>query len=108
MKLHFHSTRIEKRCDNALREYGDQIGKKLLQRLKELHAFVTLADIPHVPPHRRHMLTGDRKGQFAVDVKDGYRVVFVPCGEFQAKADGSVDMKTVTEITILNVEDYHA
>lgn len=90
------------------KKFGSDLAKKIMQRLSELAAADTLAMMSQLPPARCHPLKGDRKGQFAVDLKQPYRLVFeiaqipIPC-----KEDGGVDMDKVEAIRVLSVEDYH-
>lgn len=89
------------------REYG-QNAKKIKMRLFELYSADNLAQIPATPPPRRHQLTGDRKGQFAVDVKQPFRIVFVPANDpIPRRDDGGVDLEKVTMVEIVWIGDYH-
>lgn len=89
-------------------KYGEKNGRVLMRRLLFLKAAPTLADVPHQRPERRHGLTGNRKGQFAVDVKHPFRLVFRPNHDpLPRMADGGIDLARVTAITVLGVEDYH-
>ena len=90
------------------KSYGKELGKKIQLRLAVLRAAPTLHDVSHLPPERRHELMGDRKGQFAVNLLGGDRLIFVPHHDPLPKlADGGVDLKKVTVIKILEVENYH-
>jgi len=61
-----------------------------------------------LPPARCHPLQGDRAGEFAVDVHQPYRLIFEPANDpIPKKEDGSIDLKKITRIRILEVEDYH-
>jgi plasmid maintenance system killer protein len=77
-------------------------------RMSVLKSANNLSEVPTLPPERRHALTGQELGQFAVDIKQPYRIVFEPTikpvPELQT---GGLDLSKVTEITILEVEDYH-
>ena len=46
------------------------------RRLNVFHAAATLDDLRNNPGARPHRLRGDRAGQWAVAVKDQYRIVF--------------------------------
>ncbi|HAM44747.1 MAG TPA: killer suppression protein [Propionibacteriaceae bacterium] len=88
--------------------YGPDNARLIMRRMSVLNAVPTLAEVPNTPPERRHELKGDRAGQFAVDVKHPYRIVFVPVGDPVPKlADGGYDLARITAIEILEVEDYH-
>lgn len=74
----------------------------------ELRAADTLADISTLPPARCHQLSGDRAGQFAVDVQHPFRLIFEPAHDPVArKDDGGIDLTRVTAVRILEVTDYH-
>jgi toxin HigB-1 len=111
MDIAFSSEKLRRvfNSDSQLRrKYGDRQAKRIQQRLFELYAAESLADVSHLPPPRCHALTGDRAGQFAVDVIHPYRLIFEPAHTpIPRLADGSVDRASVTAIRILEVEDYH-
>ncbi|MCY3765902.1 MAG: killer suppression protein HigA [Gemmatimonadetes bacterium] len=79
-----------------------------MMRLAVLANASTLAAIPHTPPDRRHQLTGDREGQYAVDLDKHNRLIFAPNHDpVPLLDDGGVDIHSVTAITIIEVIDYH-
>jgi len=91
-----------------MQKYGAERAKAIELRLHFLKAAPSLATVPPHPPQRRHQLSGDRKEQFAVDIKHPYRLVFAPNhNPLPQKADGGIDLGQITAIIILNVEDYH-
>jgi proteic killer suppression protein len=64
--------------------------------------------VPVRPPERRHELSGNRKGRFAVDLKHPQRLVFEPNhNPLPRGADGGLDLKKINAVTIIEVEDYH-
>ena len=76
--------------------------------MAELSAADTLAVVGKLPAARLHALKGDRKGQYAVDVKHPFRLIFEPTHDpIPTKDDGGVDLEKVTRIRVLTVEDYH-
>jgi len=79
-----------------------------MQRMAELNAANSLEDISHLPPHRLHELTGERKGQFSVDLKHPFRLLFIPINEpLPQKEDGGLDKTKIDEIQIIDIEDTH-
>lgn len=91
-----------------MREYGAENAKKIKQRMAVFMAASCLEEVPPHPPERRHELSGNRKGQFAVDLKHPQRLVFEPNhNPLPRKADGGLDLKKINAITIIEVEDYH-
>lgn len=99
--------------DEALckRRYGTDMAKKLRNRLASLRAAASLADFwpPNGGPERCHELQGDRAGTFSIDVKQPYRLLFVPIEE-EGRPDRSDEQKrwaSITAIEILSIEDTH-
>lgn len=110
VEITFKNRRLADLCaskDRLQRKFGEACGNKVARRIALLDAAECLADVPHTPPDRCHQLTGDRKGQFAVDAQQPYRVVFKPRNPVPLKIDGGIDLKKVTAIEILEIEDYH-
>lgn len=111
MDIHFRTSRLAKMFSarNALiRQYGEQRAKMIMIRMGVLQAASCLAEVPSAPPDRCHELTGDRKGEFAVDLGHPWRLMFRPAHEpVPRKADGGIDLSRVTAVTITSVEDYH-
>lgn len=111
MEVEFRSRKLQKACNSEResdRKWGDQNAKKIRQRLAELAAAETLAHMTTHPGARLHQLTGDREGQFAVDVKQPFRLVFEPAHiPVPLKDDGGIDLDRVTRIRIVYIGDYH-
>lgn len=104
MKLYYSSNKLEKILTNERLikiEYGE-LHNKISIRLSELRAASTLKDIPHLPPPRRHKLTGNREGHWGVDISKNFRIVIEPKGDFDKD-----DLNSITEILVCNIEDYH-
>lgn len=72
-----------------------------------LRAAPTLADM-HGVPGNCHGLSSDRAGEFAVDLRGPYRLIFVPDHDPVPQLnDGGIDTSKVTDIRIKEVDDYH-
>lgn len=75
--------------------------------MASLRAAPSLADMKGVPGNC-HPLTADRKGQFAVDLRGPYRLIFTPDHDPVPRLDDDgIDEAAVTRIRIEEVEDYH-
>ena len=111
MDITFRNRRLQRtlNSDRELRRtYGDNLAKKIRMRLAVLKNARNLALVPAVPPTRRHALAQNRKGQYAVDLDRRNRLIFAPNHvPVPLKEDGGVDLESVTQITILEVADYH-
>lgn len=91
-----------------MKELGAVRARKLQQRLAELNAADVLSDISHLPPPRCHALTGNRTGQFSVDLDHPYRLLFIPADDpIPYREDGGIDLALVTEIEIIEIVDTH-
>jgi len=111
MEITFGSTKLEKtfNSDSLLqREYGQEMAKKIKARMAVLRAAPSLALVPTAKPDRCHPLTGNRAGQFAVDLQHPFRLIFEPDADsLPKKEDGGIDLEQVVSVLILGVEDYH-
>jgi proteic killer suppression protein len=111
MNIEFEDARLAKAINSKrelIKAYGDDQGRTIMRRIGVLWAAANLADVPHTKPERRHELTGDHKGQYAVDLKHPYRLVFKPNhNPIPLKPAGGYDLTKITSIIITGVEDYH-
>lgn len=110
MKVFFQSRKMEKAANSESlgnRQWGTR-APKIRQRLAELAAANTLADVSTLPPPRCHQLTENLDEQFAVDITRNERLVFKVANEpIPRKQDGGIDLAQVNEIIVLRIEDYH-
>jgi plasmid maintenance system killer protein len=110
MDITFASEKLKRQLSDAKqlqKAFGDR-AKRVRLRLDFLKAAPALADVPVTPPTRRHELSGNWTGHFAVDVTANDRLIFRPANEpVPLKEDGGIDLMKVTAIEITAVEDYH-
>ncbi len=111
MEVGFVSGSLQKVCNSfkeMRREFGEKVAKRLAQRLFELRAADSLAQISHLPPARLHELGQERKGQLAVDLGHPKRLVIAPNhNPLPKKLDGGLDKEKVTRIQVIEIGDYH-
>lgn len=111
MEITFRTQKLKKTFDSEKdlkRAYGDRMARAIMRRLAVLKNAGTLALVPTLSPDRLHLLTGNRHGQYAVDLVHPYRLVFKPNHDpVPLKEDGGIDKERVTKITIREVVDYH-
>jgi plasmid maintenance system killer protein len=93
------------------KQYGRDMAKKIMLRIDELRAANSLADFwpPMSGPERCHELKGDLVGTFSINLKQPYRLLFVPIEESALK-DRSDEQKrwaSITKIEIAAIEDTH-
>jgi proteic killer suppression protein len=93
------------------RRYGSDMAKKIKNRLATLYAATSLADFwpPKSGPERCHELQGDLAGTFSIDVKQPYRLLFVPIEEKAPpdRSDEQARWASINAIEILTIEDTH-
>lgn len=91
------------------RRYGSANAKAIRLRLAVLRSVANLAEVPNVPPDRRHALAGEYRGCFAVDAQHPFRIVLLPCGSDGAHLGGrrTLPPRRVTHIMIVDIVDYH-
>jgi proteic killer suppression protein len=109
MEIYFKTKKLARMMSTET-ELNRAFGKNatiLKRRLVVLSAAPSLEDVPHTLPQRRHKLAGDRKYHYAVDLNHPHRLVFEVYSHLSLRVDGSVDLRKVTAITIIGVEDYH-
>ena len=111
VEITFRDRSMQKACSSekgSVKRWGAENARRIRQRLADLQAFSSLADVPATPPFRCHPLKGERKGQFAIDVRQPYRLIFdIDHDPVPLLLDGGVDRARVTAIRVLSVEDYH-
>ena len=89
------------------RKFGKQAVQRLANRLTSIHGAQTLADLMNLPG-RTHMLTGDRHGDFAMDLPNGRRLILRPTAPVPILPDGGIDVARVTRVTIVEIPDHYA
>lgn len=111
MEVGYRTKKLAKQAETAgslTTAFGTIGGKKFLQRLNEFAAADCLEDLRNLPGARIHELTGDRKGQFAANLHQPYRLIFIPADDPPPKnEDGGWEWKRITIIEIQEVTNYH-
>ena len=110
VEISYKNRKLEKQLTDPremAKSFG-QLARKVNQRLKDLTDAENLAIMRTIPAARCHELTGDRKGELAVDVSGNYRMIFEPNHDpIPKKDDGGLKWEDVTKIQINEIEDYH-
>lgn len=111
MEIRFATTWLDKLFhseSDLVQTYGSRRAQSLLSKLAVLRRAPTLSQVPTTPPLRRHQLTGNRDGQYAVAIDRQFRLVFAPDHyPVPLRPDGGIDTGRVTAIVIIAVIDYH-
>jgi proteic killer suppression protein len=109
MEIQFSNRKLQKIFGSEKelqRKYGMK-ARKIMMRMQVLKHARTLAEVPYLPPDRRHELKGELKGTFAVDITGNERLIFKPLGNPPRREDGGIDLSRVDGVEILDVGDYH-
>jgi proteic killer suppression protein len=109
VELTFATVRLERLFESQRelhRIHGSRCAKKLMTRLADLRAAPALDELRRLPG-RCHELDGNRRGQLALELEGGKRLVFSPNGSDIHRADGGLDWVLVESVCVLGVVDYH-
>lgn len=103
MEIHYGSNKIRKLLNDKrlLKKYFAKEFEAITMRLKEFEAVSNLSRISHLPPPRRHKLSGNYSGCFAVDISKNKRIIFKPLKEEW------IELVDITAIVIIDIKDYH-
>lgn len=112
MDVKYKNNRIECLCNirkHAVRKFGSERGEKVLKRTGEIRSAESLGDLERsVRASRPHCLSGKRKGEISIVVKDGLSIIVEPdMDENDYMIDGAINFYKITKLLIKNVEDYH-
>ena len=110
MEISYKNNKLEKQLTDPkkMKKAFGVMAKKVNQRMKELKSAENLETMRFLPAARCHELSGDMKGELAVDVSGNYRLIFEPDhNPTPVKDEGGLDWQQVTKIRMITVEDYH-
>ena len=110
MEIEFKDKSLEKIIQDPrkLKKRFNKSAKNVVNRLRLLQKEANLGRISKKPPIRRHLLSGDLKGNYAIDVTYKLRIVFeINHDQIPRLPDNSVDVDNVTRIRIIGICDYH-
>ena len=89
----------------AVKKLGADCARQLRARLADLHAAQVVGELVAGQPHP---LKGDRKGEFAVKLSGGQRLVFDPEDDpVPMTGQGHIDWPRVTRVRVTFIGDYH-
>jgi proteic killer suppression protein len=110
MTVRFADKKFKKVVNNdraRLREFGKIRALKLSTRLDQLCCADSLESLKNQPGNF-HELSGDRKGQWACDLDQPYRLIFTSGHQpIPINAHGNYEWQKITEVIILEVINYH-
>lgn len=110
MEISFQTNKLKKQLSNAseIKKTFGVNAKRVATRLDDIISSPNLAVLIQIPAADCHLLTGDRKGEWAVSISGNYRMIFKIAHDLiPTKEDGSINTKLVTDICIIEIVDYH-
>jgi len=84
------------------REYGAENAKKIIQRYNELKNIPNLEMMVKFRIGRCHLLKGNLKGKYALDLVHPFRMIIEPVFDNENR-----ELKSVVSVSIVKMEDYH-
>jgi proteic killer suppression protein len=111
MTITFKSNKLQKQLTIA-KEIQKAFGvnaKRVAKRMDELQAADNLLILQSIPAANCHPLSGNRNGEWAVDISANHRLIFeIENDPIPVKDDGGINTILVTDIKIIEAqEDYH-
>jgi len=89
------------------KKYGTKMADKIMQRIDDMKCAENLEILMKLPGNH-HPLTGDRKGQFACNLVQPYRLIYRPANDTLPIDDnGNLIYSEITIVEILEIVDYH-
>ena len=111
MEVTFKDRKLERIIDDPRKlkkRFNEKVAKIIEKRINFLEEVENLGKIPTFPPTRLHLLKGDLKGKYAIDVTSQLRIVFeINQDPIPYRSDNSVDIDQVTKISVIGIYDYH-
>ena len=106
MQITYASKTIQRLCEedkHQRKQLGEKRAKRLKNRLNELRA---VQNVSQLQLGRPHPLTGDRAGQFSVDLDGPMRLLFDPA-ELPPPTlpSGGIDWQQVSSVRLLEIGD---
>ena len=109
MEVHYTKKALKKMFPDwqCIRSFGNNIGRKILLRITQFEAADCLDDLRNLVG-RHEELTGNRKDQLSCRLTANWRLIYRPFGNRNDYIEnGGLDWKKVTEVEIIEADDYH-
>lgn len=110
MKVTFSDKKLKRLAENGrkrVKELGFIRAKLFRQRIDDMEAVDNLQEAKCLPGHY-HELSADRKGQWACDLDQPYRLIFVPHDiPLDEDGTGHCQWVEITAVEIIEIVNYH-
>jgi proteic killer suppression protein len=110
MELSYKNNKLKNALttDKGLAKNYGTLAKKIKQRRVQLESAENLEVISKLSVLRLHQHIGKGKGTWSIDIKENWRMLFeINQDPIPTKEDGSIDLKSITIISIESIEDPH-
>lgn len=108
MKIKYHNKKIEALCTDygrAKMQLGQEVATKLFAAVNYISSAKSLQDVKNYSAYNLHLLIGQRKGQYAIDLgrKLGFRLIIIPLNEKDEEwvAAQEHDLLKATKVVII-------
>lgn len=98
MQVHYRTEKIKKICENAdiaRKKYGFEMAEKIHFRIDQIEAANSVEELVQYRIGRCHSLSGNREGQYAMDLTHPYRLIFIK------------ENDVTVSVRIEQIKDYH-
>ena len=110
MNITFENKKLEKLANDDRKmkaELGKLRAERYKQRLSDLHSASTLEDVRNLPGNY-HELKENRKGQWACDLDQPYRLIFEPHeNPIPTDTSGNYIWIKILGVEIIEITNYH-
>jgi plasmid maintenance system killer protein len=110
MTITYKKNKLEKQLCNAseIKKNFGVNAKRVASRLDDIASSPTLAVLKRIPAANCHALSGERAGQWALDVSANFRMIFeIADDPIPTTESGVPDPNAVTSICIIEIANYH-
>jgi proteic killer suppression protein len=110
LNITFDDRKLEKYANDdreANKKLGARRAELYKKRLDDLKAADNLEDVRYLPG-KYHELVGNRKGQWACDLDQPYRLIFIPHEHpIPTNEDGQYIWSEIIGVEVIEIENYH-
>jgi proteic killer suppression protein len=110
MEVIYRKNKLKNQLSNAseIKKAFGTNAKRVSSRLDDILSSPNLAVLMQIPAANCHSLTGDRKGEWALDISGNFRMIFeIDHNPIPLTEDGLLNTRLVTKICVLEITDYH-
>jgi len=110
VEITFYRKKLKQQANDyqkGIRDLGQKRAKLLQKRLQTLRFAESLEDVRYAPGHF-HELTNNRKGQWACDLDQPYRLIFIPHEQPVPTDENGISIWVeIKGVEIREIVDYH-